>query len=196
MRGLASPPRLPRPPKGPTAPTGRAFIPKGETLLSGPGDPPPGFLNGQNSLTEWVCYWALFKIFGQSSDDPRRAPFYGLFPFFEYQSSELGGYTRALGSAVVDFVVFQGGTIIGIRIQTERFHTFASSRIQANDAIQRANLEANGLRVIDVHDDQLLPPGDGQKGVIAMKQAIGMLEKVNPIYARTAIRASRLKGLG
>lgn len=196
MRGLASPPRLPKlRGAGATMPTGSRFVPKLGEAISGPGEPPPGFLSGQNSVTEWYAYWALFKIFGTTSDDPRRSPFYGLFPHFEYQSSELGTWTRALGSAVVDFIVFQGATLIAIRIQTERFHLFASSRIQANDALQRASLERNGLRVIDVYDDELLGDPSGQKPVVAMKRAVGLLEKANPLVAGTAVRASRLRGL-
>ncbi len=194
MRGLSTPPRLPKLKAPPKSPTGPAFIPKGPgESLSGPGDPPPGFITGQNSVTEWIFYWALFKIYGAANDDPRKPPFFGLFPHFDYQSAQLGGFTRALGSAVVDFVVYQGRTIIGIRIQTERFHIFTDSRTQASDALQRANLESNGLRVIDVYDTDLLPAGDGQKAVIAAKRAVGLLEPLNPMVAGTAYRASRLR---
>jgi hypothetical protein len=193
MRGLASPPRLPNLRSPAKSPTGDRFVPKIATTLSGPGDPPPGFLTGQNSATEWLVYWALFKILGQSTDDPRQPPFYGLFPFFQYQSAQLGGHTRALGSAVVDFVLFHGRTIVGVRIVTERFHIFASSRQQSADALQRAQLEANGLKVIDVYDNDLLPAADGQKAVITMKRAIGLLEPLNPMIGGTAFRASRLR---
>lgn len=196
MRGLASPPRLPKLKGPPKAPTGHAFVPKIGETISGYGEPPPGFINGQNSVTEWIAYWALYKILGTSYDDPRRPPFFGLFPFFEYQSSELGGYTRALGSAVVDFVIHQGGTHLGIRIQTERFHIFATSRIHAYDALQRAQLEANGLRIVDVYDTQLLGDPSGQKAVVAMKRAIGQLEDLNPVLSGSAYRASRLRPLG
>jgi hypothetical protein len=193
MRGLASPPRLPKLKGAAKAPTGERFVPKISTTLTGPGEPPPGFINGQNSLTEWVAYWALFKIYGQSTDDPRRSPFYGLYPYFQYQSSELGGFTRALGSAVVDFVVFLGRTTLGIRIQTERFHIFTDNRKQASDSLQRAQLEASGMQVIDVYDVDLLPIADGQKAVVTMKRAVGLLESPNPLVSGTAYRASRLR---
>jgi hypothetical protein len=197
MRGLASPPRLPNLRHPAKSPTGSRFVPKHEILISGPGDPPPGFLNGQNSLTEWVCYWALAKIFNNPrGQDYRKPPFYGGFPDWGYQVAELGGHVRALGSAVVDFVIYQGGTIIGIRIQTERFHIFTDSRRHAADAFQLAQLEANGMRVVDVYDTQLLPVGDGQKAVVAMKRAIGRLPTIDPIIAGTAFRASRIKSLG
>lgn len=193
MRGLASPPRLPNLRSPAKAPTGERFVPKISTTLTGPGDPPAGFINGQNSVTEWLFYWALFKIYGQSTDDPRQPPFYGLFPYFQYQASELGGFTRALGSAVVDFVVFLGRTILGIRIVTERYHIFTDNRKQATDAIQRVQLEASGMQVIDVYDYELLPIGDGQKAVITAKRAVGLLESPDPLKAGTAFRASRLK---
>ena len=44
--------------------------PKAKGFKGGPGDPPPGFVVGQTSATEWVIYWAMSKVFGQP-DDPR-----------------------------------------------------------------------------------------------------------------------------
>lgn len=194
MRGLSNPPTLPSLPGPPKKPQAPRFVPPHEYLIGGPGDPPPGFLTGQNSLTEWYVYFALAKIF----DDPkeyRNPPFYGGRDW-GYQIARLGGFTRALGSAVVDFVVYQGATVLGIRIQTERFHTYAGSRRHAYDIVQRGNLEGNGLSVVDVYDDQILGDPSGQKAVIAMKKAIGRLEKISPVTAGTATRASRLKVLG
>lgn len=191
---LSSPPKLPTIRKPPAAPTGPKFVPKHNEIMGGPGEPPPGFLTGQNSLTEWYCYFALAKIF-RNPKDPRVGPFYGGWPDWAYQVSELGGHTRALGSAVVDFVVYHGGTTVGIRIQTERFHIFTDSRRHAYDAFQRAQLE-QGMRVIDIYDDELLGDPSGQKAVVAMKRAIGLIEKINPVIAGTAIRASRLKPYG
>lgn len=196
MKSLAAPPRPPTLRHKAEKPTGPRFVPKDDVLISGYGDPPPGFLNGQNSLTEWIFYWAMAKVFGNPrGSDVRLAPFYGGWPDWGYQVAELGGHTRALGSAVVDFVVYQGLTIIGIRIQTERFHIFTESRKQVYDEIQRAQLEGNGLRVVDIYDTELLGDPSGQKAIIAAKRAIGRLENINPIVARTAIRGSRLKVL-
>lgn len=194
LKTLTSPPRLPKvkhPPQRPQAP---AFVPKIETV-PGPGDPPDGFLTGQNSATEWIFYWALARVFGEPKD-PRKPPFYGGYPFWAYQVAEIGGFVRSLGSAVVDFVIYQGPTILGIRIQTERFHIYTTSEKQAYDAFQRASLEAAGIDVVDVFDDQILGDPSGQKAVIAAKQAVGRIEKVSPIYGGTAIRASRLKVIG
>ena len=155
----------------------------------GPGNPPNGFLNGQNSLTEWYVYWALAKIFNNPRD-PREAPFFGGWPDWEYQSSQLGGFTRALGSAVVDFVVHIGSTHILLRIQTEYFHLYTSSRKQSYDEVQRLNLEKVG-RVIDVYDYDLLGDTTGQKAIITMKRSIGMLERASPLRAGTALRGTR-----
>lgn len=194
MNKLSTPPRMPVIRHKANMPTGPRFIPKDRILMSGPGDPPPNFLTGQNSLTEWWFYWGMAKAFRNPRDqDIRTPPFFGGWPDWGYQVAELGGHTRALGSAVVDFVVYQGPTIIGIRIVTERFHIFADSRKQAYDALQRADLEANGMRVVDIYDDEILGDPSGQKAVLAAKRAIGRLEQINPDVARTAIRASRLR---
>lgn len=191
---LSTPPRLPTLPGPPKAPRGPRFVPPHEEVIGGPGEPPPGFLTGQNSLTEWYAYFALAKVFNDPPD-PRIPPYFG-GKDWGYQIARLGGFVRSLGSAVVDFVVYQDATVLGIRIQTERFHIFADSRRHAYDAIQRADLEANGLTVIDIYDDELLGDPSGQKAVVAMKRAVGRLEKINPVIAGTAIRATRIKVLG
>lgn len=190
-------PRTPAKPKGITTPPRVPYGPsilrsiQKETYGSGYGEPPPGFVVGQTSVTEWIAYWALAKIFDDPKD-PRMPPYFGGRDW-GYQIDRLGGYVRAVGSAVIDFVVYYAVTTIGIRIQTERFHLFADSRRQAYDTLQRAELERSGITVVDVYDTDLLGDPSGQKAIIAMKRAIGMLEPVNPIIAGTALRGSRLR---
>lgn len=170
-------------------PQGPVTIPHGQTVLGDWYDPPPGFITGQNSVTEWTAYKALARIFNDPKD-PRQPPFFGGRDW-GYQIAEIGGHVRALGSAVVDFVVYQGATIIGIRIQTEHFHRFTTSAKQVYDMMQTAQLEANGLSVVDVEDIDLLNDPSGQRAVVAMKRAIGRIERVNPVISGTAIRGSR-----
>lgn len=188
-RTLARPQVLKTPP---IRPRGPAFLPSKETIISGYGEPPPGFVRGQTSLTEWIVYWALYKIFDESAD-PRQPPFFGLYPYFEYQSPEGGGYIRALGSSVVDFLVHIGGEHIAIRIQTEFFHLFTSSSKQGSDTLQRAQLETAGLRVIDVYDQDLLGDPSGAKAIVTLKYALSLIERVNPLLAGTSIRGSRMR---
>ena len=193
MRSLSKPTGPPTLRHKTERPTGLRFVPKMEQV-PGPGDPPDGFLNGQNSLTEWYFYWALAKVFNNPhGNDVRKAPFYGGWPDWSYQTAELGGHVRALGSAVVDFVVYQGMTLIFIRIQTERFHLFADNKKQAYDRLQRATLESNGPYVVDVYDTAILNDPSGQKAVIAAKRAIGRIQDINPDIGRTALRGSRQK---
>jgi len=190
-------PRTPAKPKGIRTP---ARVPYGPSILrsiqketygSGYGEPPPGFVVGQTSVTEWISYWSLAKIFDDPKD-PRMPPYFGGRDW-GYQIDRLGGYVRAVGSAVIDFVVYYAVTTIGIRIETERYHLFADSRRHAYDLLQRAELERSGITVVDVYDTDLLGDPSGQKAIIAMKRAIGMLEPVNPIIAGTALRGSRLR---
>lgn len=193
MKTLTSPPKLKTLRTKTVIPQGPRFVPK-MTEVPGPGDPPPGFLTGQNSLTEWYVYWAFQKIFKEPRD-PRQPPFYGGYPFWAYQKAEIGGFVRSLGSAVVDFVAYQGGDTLGIRVQTERFHVYADARKQAYDALQRATLERAGIRVIDMYDTQVLGDPSGQKCIVNLKQILNRIELVNPDIAHTAFRASRLKAL-
>lgn len=193
MRGLSNPPDLPDLRAPAPRPTGPLFLPKGETIIGGYGEPPPGFVTGQTSLTEWIFYWSLAKVF-KDPKDPRVPPYYGGRDW-GYQIAKLGGFVRAVGSTVIDFVVYQGPTVIGIRIQTEHFHIFTSSRKHSYDMLQRAQIENAGIRVVDVYDTELLGDPSGQKAVIAAKRAIAMIEKQNPVLSGTAARGSRLKVL-
>jgi hypothetical protein len=183
------PPRLPKLRHPPEQPTGPAFIPKPGGSVSGPGDPPPGFVTGKNSATEWNAYWALWKIF-DTPRDARVPPFVGGPPDWMYQSQQqtLFGISS---STNVDFVVYEGGTILAIRIQTERYHNYADSKKQAYDQMQEAALDSRGLYVVNVYDNDLLNDPSGQRYVVAMKQAIGRIQRVNPDIAGTALRGSR-----
>ena len=105
-----------------------------------------------------------------------------------------GKWVRALGSAVVDFVVYQGDTALAIRLQTEHFHVFTDSRKQASDMMQRVNLSDEFI-VIDVYDEELLGDPSGQKAVLAVKRHLGRLERINPVLSGKAMRGSRIKVL-
>lgn len=178
----------------PIRPRGPAFLPGKEAFISGYGDPPPGFVRGQTSVTEWIVYDSLYKIFDPRADS-RKPPFFGLYPYFEYQSPEGGGYIRSLGSSVVDFLIHLGGENIAMRLQTEFFHIYTSSAKQGSDALQRAQLESAGLKVIDVYDTEVLGDPTGAKAIVNLKRALNLIELVNPITSGTAIRGSKLKVL-
>lgn len=184
-------PKLPSIRKNVVRPTGPRALRIVEQYIGGYGEPPPGFVRGQTSITEWICYWGLFKI-GDPRADPRQPPFFGLPGFFEYQSAQMGGYVRALGSAVVDFLVHLGQRMVAIRVQTEFFHQFTDNRKQAQDRIQRANLMRN-LDVIDIYDQDLLGDPSGAKAIVTLKRALNLIETPDPVLSGEAIRGSRLK---
>lgn len=184
-------PRIRTLPKIPRGPRMVARV-KNPNYTSGPGEPPPGFINGQNSTLEWYGYWALAKIF-KNPLDPTRPPFAGGPPDWLYQSPEMGAYLRSLNSAVVDYLIEWEGTRVAIRLQTERFHILTDARQQARDRTQRMMLENSG-DVVDVYDFELVGNNDfetGQKSIVTMKRAIGMIERIDPILAGTARRMRR-----
>lgn len=175
--------------KLPRGPRALNLIRSSPQIAPGPGQPPPGFLNGQNSRVEWIAYWALARIF-DNPKNPWQGPFIGGPGDWMYQVPEMGAYLRSLNSAVVDFVVTFGKQQIAIRIQTERFHTLADAKQQQRDIAQRLRLEREG-DVIDVYDDELMGLDESetaQKAIVTMKRAIGMIERTNPITAGTARR--------
>ena len=191
---LSSPPKLPTIRTKATRPTGLRIIPKTETMISGPGESPPGFVGNKKSESEWPVYWGFAKVF-RNPIDPRVPPFFGGAPDWAYQSEQntLFGIS---GATNVDFVVFQPPTIIGVRIQSERYHLFSSSEKQAYDEQQKAALEAAGVSVFDLYEDEYLKDPSGQAVIIACKRAIGRLSSLNPLTSGTALRASKMKTIG
>lgn len=135
----------------------------------GPGEPPPGFVIGQTSKTEWFIYWAMSKIFGEPVD-PRVGPFIGAVGVWGYQ---VGGRQR--GQAVIDFVVFpqkkSRGLRYGFRIQTEYFHNFADAETQAYDLMQLSRLSEFNV-VVDLYDYEFVEDITGQAAIILIKRGL------------------------
>jgi len=189
-------PQLKSPPKLPSG--GRAYKPlprDQQPIVQGPGDPPPGFLMASNSITEWIVYWSLVKIFDPLTD-PRTPPFDGRYPNWSYQVPFGGG---GPGSALVDFVVYAAGTgkmDIGLRVQTEYFHIFGGQEKQAYDTFQRNAIESSGMTVIDLVDQDILGDPTGAKAIVTVKNAVGLIERPNPILTGTALRATRMDPIG
>ena len=184
------PSRLQKPAALPTGP--RAFGGKPQ-IVAGPGSPPPGFLGATNSVYEWMVYWGLAKIFN-NPQDPRQGPFEGGWPDWGYQAPVEGG-RRQLGGAVIDFIVYEPGrrgVPVAIRIVTEAWHIFTTARKQANDTIQRTNVE-NQADVVDIYDYEFINDPTGQAVIVRLKEVLGLIERVNPLLSGTALRGSRMR---
>jgi hypothetical protein len=93
---------------------------------------------------EAAVYWCLLQIYGPNSA--------GVVWF--YQTPFAGGREFA-GGAVMDFWMPQ--IQIGIRVQGTFWHGTPDK--QASDLLQRAALEADGVRVVDISEDFLQTPG-------------------------------------
>lgn len=189
-RKVSRPPSLKKPPSVPLGPKWEQELRVKSKLVSGPGRPPLGFTSGRTSNLEWIVYWALFKILAPNRD-PRQPPFWGVDGMFRYQSNYFGGRVR--GGTVLDFLVEytpKTRTSVGIRVNGSRYHEQGNARRQAEDAALRNRLSGTMI-VVDIWDYELLEssgtPGDGQKAVVAVKRAIGML----PAASRLALGTSR-----
>lgn len=136
---------------------------------SGPGDPPPDFIGGTNSLSEWMFYWACLKVLGPEGDR------------WDYQSSQLGGRQQQ-GGAVVDFVIKQNvGRRVGVRIQTYRFHFNVDAFKQAGDVAQLLALSSPDFIVIDVFEDQFIHDPTGQSAINLVVEVINERQRMNPL---------------
>lgn len=119
--------------------------------------------------------------------DPRQPPFVGGPPYWAYQVPYLGAYTRAPGSAVVDFVVYQGSGangVVGMRLQTTRYHYVTTAAKQAFDAIQLFGLLKVAL-IVDLIEEDFLGDATGAKYVASIKKGLNLVQSLNPIFAGT-----------
>lgn len=186
IKDKRSSPRIPANPKLALRPTGEAELKAGLKAvvhMTGPGEPPEGFVGVWTSLTEWYVYWALVRITAPS-DDPRTPPFIGN-EHFVYQKQEKGG--RVPGGSVTDFAVSTPTGWIGIRVETERWHIWTTAAIQMKDLQIRTNLDSME-RVIAVYDQHFIGDETGEEVIRVMKLALKGIELPSPIKFGTAQR--------
>ena len=162
----------------------------------GPGDPPPGFVTIKTTATEWPIYWALAKVLGTpAADKIRTGPFRGGPPAWQYQNYlDLGG----LKSSNFDFVVWQTNPYtspVAIRVQTEFFHSFTTNAKHQYDALHRLRAEEN-FDVVDIWDYLYLGDESGQAAILAVKNALQLIEPPNPIYTHAVRRTNSYMGGG
>lgn len=188
MARLRTPKRLPRLPRLPSM---YARITK--TLrVTGPGNPPNGFVGANNSASEWVVYWAMWKVFNEPGD-VRAAPFLGSpTGRWSYQAPFMGG-RRIKGGNVIDFVVNLGARRIAIRVQTERYHIFVNSEIQAYDRMQAASFDAD-IEVVDIFEQDFIEDHSGVACIQMLRAIIAGEYMPSPLTQGTAYRTKGGQG--
>ncbi len=158
------------------------------TRVSDWDDPPPGFVVGQTSKTEWKAYKALDivmkTIFGYTKD-VRTPPFDGFPPFWGYQVDFIGGRQR--GGSVVDFTVNIAGEALLIRVVSQRYHINTTAEKLASDEAQYRTLTRMGRKVIDVLESDLITDTTGSGAVKAMWNAVQGNSRQNPARSGTAL---------
>jgi len=115
-------------------------------------------------------------------NDGRDGPYLGDSVNFLYQSDAMGG--RSIGGAVVDYVILRPptGRVLGIRLQTERWHLEANILKRTSDELQRAQLESQ-MDVVDIYEYAFIGDKSGAAVMKAVKHALGLIEVPNPIAA-------------
>lgn len=136
-------------------------------VITGPGEPPQGFVVGQTSKDEWMYYWGMAKKTG-TPKDPRVPPFTG-GETWVYQKPFEGG--RRKGGAVIDFIYTGGFPYVAIRIVTERYHIFTDAQQIAIDAIQKERLSSEYI-VIDSYSQDWLWDETGEAVCADVARAI------------------------
>lgn len=182
-RGQVRPPRLRRLPIATRGPRWYEHV-RQAIHTGGPGLPPPNFVTGTTSGDEWTWYWASMRVLDPGRD-PRQPPFYG-GRLWQFQSPELGSYTRQLGSAVVDFLYETQYPPLVVRIVTYYFHLAAPPAQQAKDQMQKVQL-AGRFDVVDVSSSAYIGDTTGQTAIIMVKEALSLIRRQDPLTAGSAL---------
>lgn len=151
----------------------------------GPGEPPPGFVTAHTSASEWRYYWAIAKVMGDPRD-PRKGPYTGGRNWV-YQAAADGVFTRSVASQVIDFVVDLNGTRIGLRIQTERWHVMASSKVIERDKFLKTHTKGVDV-MIDLFDQWSIGDPTGKAVIDQVIKALRLTPDPDPITNGTALR--------
>lgn len=192
-REVARPMRLRTPSAMPRGP--RLYAEPKDKGYKGPVDePPPGFLMGTTSETEWRVYHALARVLGQP-ENPYVGPFIGAPGVWTYQKAWDNG-RRSPGGSVIDFLVYGGtgsraDTDVAFRVQTEYFHMYTTSDVHEHDAMQLARL-SEFMRVVDIYDDDFMFDPTNQATIILIKEALAGNTFPNPVTHGTTQRATRI----
>ena len=185
--------KMPRPPRLrsriSTAPRGPRIYHRGQDPI--PSDsrwtnPPEGFVGAHTSLTEWQVYLAFSLHYGQPKD-PYQRPFVGAPPLWVYQKLEEGG--RVPGGSVSDFVITSdtGTALIGIRVETERFHIWTTGAQQAQDIYINSHLKTVN-KIVRIWDQHFIGDTTGEQVMKVTALAIKGIELPSPIRMGTAER--------
>lgn len=191
------PGRPPRPVSRPTAlPAGQNIIKRMRNINDQRGgipfmEPPPGFVSATTSAEEWGGLYHPLAIIFNDPPDPRKPPYWGgTTGVWEYQSMQLGGRSRP-GGAVVDAVVYTATGPIGLRLVTEYWHYGKGSRVQANDAQQILNLQRSGyMQMVDIFSQDVIEDASGATAIQVIKDAIGGIQRPDPLQAGVVRRTS------
>lgn len=183
---LRGPPALPRGPKLYRTPKDLGY--KGPV-----GEPPPGFVRGTTSATEWMVYFGMAKVTG-FPENYREPPFMGAPGVWTYQKN-WDAQSGRMGSSVIDFMLFAGAWTdmdTAIRVQTEAFHLYTGMDQQTHDALQFARL-SEYMRVIDIYDYDFVWDQTGQAIVLLLKDSLAGNVTPNPINGGTTMRGTRVR---
>lgn len=180
----------------PALPSLGAAIPKGPRLFSipkaqqrpitGPGEPPVGFVGPTTSRVEWIVYWGLARIL-KYPKDPRQGPWVGWPPLWSYQNPFDGG-RQLLGGAVIDFLIQPNrfnSFAIAIRLQTEYFHnsSFGGNK-RALDLLQEARI-SKAYQVRDIQETSFINDPTGSAVCRELIRVLSGFSQPDPLAGGT-----------
>lgn len=168
--------------RGTTGPGG--LLNTKRTYTVGPGEPPPGFVGATTSKTEWLIYWASAKVFNDPKD-PRQPPYWG-GQAWGYQIAANGG-RRTPGGSVVDFVYYLPGEVVGLRVQTYRFHDVAGPGVRAYDRAQAASL-ARWMTIRDIYEQEFIGDRSGESACRRIVEVLGGKRRISPVSSGSVRR--------
>jgi hypothetical protein len=148
--------------------------------------PWPGFVTATTSLTEQMAYAAI-AIF---MDDPQEwwKPPYNGGIYWRYQQNIQGGRLM-LGGQVIDYEVQYKGLIIGLRLQSSRWHVMAEHAKQVMDLFAKTNTP--GLVIRDIFEQDFVGDCTGRAAVAVISRTLTTAENASPLMFGTGRQVRR-----
>jgi hypothetical protein len=145
-------------------------------LQGGPGLPPVGFINGNNSIEEWYAWWAFWKLL-------KSKPGEGVWL---YQGLLAGGGGQ-FASIKPDFIIFQPFRPLVVRVQSDRYHLLVNSARIALDDLQKVIMIKLGYGVIDIYPQHYMKDKRGGAVLSVCRDALNGRQRPNPYAIGTSI---------
>lgn len=170
------------------APRGPRYLGLGQVrkVKGGPGLPPPEFKSASTSTLEWYFYWGSFVVLPTGGADPRRPPFIGYPPLFDYQVPDDPLDVRAAATGVSDLVYHLGTGDLIVRVDSYYYHAATTPEQITRDRYLKLHGNAADVHTVSAWDYTILGDPTGRAACAAIARALNGQEPISPVVSGLA----------